>query len=180
MIRFFGGLQKLNKTQGGFTLLEIIIAIAISGVLGVATVGAIFQIGNINSLDNAHVIAVKQVENGLHYIIRDVQMVQHPAAGTDLAFPLTLSWKTWEDNKTIQVVYSVNPDGELIRQYSENGGAATNLRVAKFVSSDSAKTHWSYDSATRWMTVKITATGTSGPKQAEETRIISIIPRSGS
>jgi type II secretory pathway pseudopilin PulG len=180
MNTFSRWLKKLNRSQVGFTLLEFIAVLGISGFLGAGIVSSISQIGNTSDIDSSHVIAVKQAENAVSYIIRDAQMAHSPVAGTNVSFPLTLSWKTWDNCTSIQVIYSVGQNGNLVRQYSENGGQSTSITIAKFISTSTSETCWSYDSAANIMTIKITARVTSGTKQGEEMRSISIMPRSGS
>jgi prepilin-type N-terminal cleavage/methylation domain-containing protein len=167
--------KMLTRNQIGFTLIEVIIGIAICGMLGGGIVTAIYQIGRVSDMGNARVTAVKQVENALFYINRDVQMAQNPIVGTNSSFPLTLSWKSWEDNVQHQITYNLNSAGNLTR----NNGTTTST-VAKFIDTDNGNTNWTYDSNSHKMTVVITATVIAGHKQSTETRKVEIIPRPGS
>lgn len=163
------------RNQIGFTLIEVIIGIAICGILGGGIVTGIYQIGRINDMNNAHVTAVKQVENAVHYLIRDVQMAQNPTISTEASFPLTLSWKSWEDNVQHQITYNLDSEGNLTRNYG-----TTTSTVAKFIDTDNADTNWTYNFSANKMTIVITATVTAGHRQSTETRKVEIIPRSGS
>ena len=167
--------NKLFRNQIGFTLIEVIIGVAICGILGGGIVTAIYQIGRINDSNNARVTAVKQVENAFYYLNRDVQMAQNPSVGTNAAFPLTLSWKSWEDNVQYQITYNLDSSGNLTR----NNGAITST-VAKSIDTANNHTNWTYDSSAHKMTILITSMVIDGHIQATETRKIEIIPRSGS
>jgi prepilin-type N-terminal cleavage/methylation domain-containing protein len=177
-------LKRETKGQRGFTLLEMAIALLITATLSFGIVSATSQITGINSLDNAHVVAVKQVENAIHYINRDVQMAQKVEIdGT--GYWLRLTWTSWGTPTatppvppaTTQITYNVDSDGNLIR----SDGSA-NMTVAKFITAKSAVLN--VDSLTipakKWYTIRISCTATSGPKQASETREVEIIPRPGS
>ena len=63
----------LNKRQNGFTLLELIIALAIGviilGVLG----GALYQILAASSSSSNNIMAIRQVQNAGYWISMDVQ-----------------------------------------------------------------------------------------------------------
>jgi prepilin-type N-terminal cleavage/methylation domain-containing protein len=174
-MRLFIGLKTKPTNQRGFTLLETMVALCITGFVALAVVTTIYQLQAISNSHYAHITAVKQLENALHYLIRDVQSAQNPTAGTQVSFPLTLSWKSWEDNVQHQVTYSLDGSGNLTR----NDGTHTST-VAKFIDTANDNTHWSYDSGGHNMTIVLTCTVHSGSKQASETRNIQIIPRPGS
>jgi prepilin-type N-terminal cleavage/methylation domain-containing protein len=172
------------KGEKGFTLLEMAIALLITAAVSFGVVSAISQITGINSLDNAHVVAVKQVETAIHYLNRDVQMAQKVEIdGT--GYWLRLTWTSWGTPTasppvpptTTQITYNVDGNGNLIR----HEGTA-NMTVAKFITAKSAvlNTDTSTIPAKKWYTIQISATATSGPKQASETREVEIIPRPGS
>jgi prepilin-type N-terminal cleavage/methylation domain-containing protein len=177
-------LKREAKDQRGFTLIEIAISLLITAALSFGIVSATSQITGINSLDNAHVIAVKQVENAIHYLNRDVQMsqkVEIDGAG----YWLRLTWTSWGTPTatppvppaTTQIIYNVDGEGNLVR----NDGS-TAMTVAKFITAKSAvlNTDILTIPAKKWYTIKISVTATAGPKQATETREVEIIPRPGS
>lgn len=62
-----------HRGQGGFTLVELIVALAITAIIGSVISGAIFQIFNVSAANSNHMKAVKQVENALYYIDRDAE-----------------------------------------------------------------------------------------------------------
>jgi prepilin-type N-terminal cleavage/methylation domain-containing protein len=168
----------MNAKQQGFTLIEVMIALAIGGMLATGVGMAIYQVFNVNSITNARIQAVKQVENANFYINRDVQMAQTITPQGGQGFPLVLSWTDWDTCNSNQVTYSLQ-NGNLVRQYRLNLGAPTSLTVARFINSSPADTSCSYDTANHQLTIKLTSNTVSSSKQASETRVSTIIPRPG-
>lgn len=169
----------MKLKQSGFTLIELLIAMAIAGLLAIGISVAISQIFNVNSIDNARIQAVKQVENALHYINRDAQMAQTVAPQGSQGFPLTLSWVAWDSCDSNQVTYTLQ-NGNLIRQFQLNSEPPTNLTVARSIDGAPENTNCVYSAVDHQLTVTLTSSFTSGSKQATETRVSDIIPRSGS
>ena len=92
----FHRLGLLNKNQRGFTLIELILAIAITGGITMA----IFQVFTGNTRSTNHMIAVKQVQNAGYWLSRDTQMARDVVPGDDGDTGdveiLTLTWVGWE------------------------------------------------------------------------------------
>jgi prepilin-type N-terminal cleavage/methylation domain-containing protein len=182
-MRYFRGLKKLAADRRGMTLIEVMIGLVISGILGIGVTATIFQIGSVNNADSARVIAVKQVENSIHYLNRDVQMAQKVEID-GAGFWLRLTWTSWGTPTATppvppsvnQITYTVN-NGSLVR----NDGVTT-ASVANLITSYSAVANTDYSTipAMKWYTIEISATAVSGSRQAVETRKLEIIPRPGS
>ena len=67
---------KLRKGQSGLTLIEVLVAMAITGVVSAAVVSTLYQLQAVSASHYARIMAVNQVENAIQYINRDVQSSQ--------------------------------------------------------------------------------------------------------
>ena len=89
--------------EKGFTLIELIIAIAIIGVASGAASLAIFQTFKGIERNNNYMTVVRQVENAGYWLSRDALMADSINAD-NLTPPdfLVLTWREWDsDNKAI-------------------------------------------------------------------------------
>ena len=129
------------KNQRGFSLIEMIIVLAIIGFVVAGTNIAIFQVIRGSSSSSNHMTAVRQVQNAGYWISRDAQMAQDLAPSlSPNGFPLTLSW-TDRNGYDHQVVYSlVETSGGLSELQRHHTCAALSLdansTVAEFIDPD--------------------------------------------
>ena len=171
---FLAEYKIFSRAKSGFTLIEIMIGLVLLGLIGTATTTAISQIFDFNGRNTARMIAIKEIENAINQINRDVQQAQVINVNTDdpSGLPLTLSWKDWNNN-SFNIEYS-EQDGQLIR--TENGGTA---RVFMY-NLDLSQTMCQYEMDVvlnrKVFTMQLTSTVT-GYRTASETRSINIIPR---
>jgi prepilin-type N-terminal cleavage/methylation domain-containing protein len=115
--------------QLGMTLIEVILAMGISAVIIGGISGVIYQIIMNNMRSTSHMVAVKQVENALHFMLRDIQMAQVvQIEGLPENERLKLSWKDW-NNTNYVVIYSLD-DGVLSRNYSAGEVTAISRYIA--------------------------------------------------
>jgi prepilin-type N-terminal cleavage/methylation domain-containing protein len=178
----FHRLGLINKKQQGFTLLEILLAMAISGIItGVITM-TIFQVVSGTARTNNHMIAVRQAQNAGYWVSRDVQMSQVVVTDDDPGTPepelVTLTWTDWATNKSHEVIYTLEdiPDStvkNLRRSHSVGGGAADINTVAQFIDPD--ETICVPDDGV--LTFTVTATVGAGSQEQSETRTYEIVPR---
>lgn len=164
--------MTINKNQRGYTLLEVLVATAITGLIVAGLTTAIFQISDVNAMSRARMAAIKEVENAVSWISLDAQSAQTISTTSPSGFPLTLSWVDW-DNTSTDISYSVQ-DGQLHRSQSINGEEPINTVIIPHVNSEQQMTNCQFSMGV--LTLKITAT-INGFRTASETRYFNITPR---
>ena len=173
-MKFFK-LKQLHNGQKGFTLIEVIVVLAISGIIGLGATTATVQMLTQTSKNNNYTTASRHTMNAIHWISRDTQMAQNIDPGGSAGFPLTLSWTDW-DNTWYQATYSI-VDDELRRSYSVNGGGPSVTLVAQYVNSTSDNTSCDYTSGV--LTLQVTSTVGEGTQELSVTKVREITPRPG-
>ena len=179
----FSRLKKINKNQKGFTLIELIMVIAITAlIIGVIAV-SIFQLYKVHASTSNRMLAVRQVQNAGHWISRDVQMTQQEPVivndGGQLE-SITLAWQEFgttdaNDATLHEVTYTLLVNGDLKRSHSVNGGDPTETLVAQYIESGETSCVWDDDADKLVLTV--TASVGTWPKVENETRVYEVIPR---
>jgi prepilin-type N-terminal cleavage/methylation domain-containing protein len=178
----FHKLGLINKNQRGFTLMEIVLVFAISGIIAGSITMTLFQVVNGSGRTNNHMTAVRQVQNAGYWVSHDAQLAQsieiddNPLGG---GFPLVLSWTGWDDVEH-EVTYSleemVGGPKQLKQSYSI-GSELTETIVAQFINPDPEKTKCGFTDGMLVFTV--TATVGYGSQEQSETRVYEIVPRPG-
>jgi len=159
----------LKKNQRGFTMIELLVIIALTGIIGAAATMSIHQIFTGTALSNDQNTAINQVRNAGHWISRDVQMAK---PNTIVVYEPTeqnfLGLTIWEDpngDTTHTVTYTLQ-DGKLWRNYD-----AEQTLIAQYIKPKGADTDCHWDGEV--LTVNITAQ--VGDKT--ETRTFQVKPR---
>jgi prepilin-type N-terminal cleavage/methylation domain-containing protein len=132
-------LPKRLSGQAGYTLIEMIMVIALMGLITVAINQAIAQTVRISSHGTDSMTAIKQVEDALRWFTLDVQQSQiiEPEPGD--GFPLSLSWAE-SDSTQHAVTYTIN-GSELERSVSIAGSPLTDMVVARYINPDATATN---------------------------------------
>ena len=166
---------RLIKSGKGFTLIEMVVALAITGIISLGAASATYHV-MINGGRNADAVAASQYAlNAVHWISRDVQMSQEVSTEGASGFPLTLQWVTW-DNSEHEIVYSIE-DGTLTRWYSIGGVEESEVVVAQYIDTDTEMTSCVFSSGV--LTLKITATVGEGLHAVSVGKVREIVPRPG-
>ena len=163
------------KRQRGFTVIEVIVSLMITSIIGLTGAMATGQVLTQSTKNSDYTTASRHAMNAIFWVSRDAQMSQTVTPSGATGFPLTLSWTEW-DNSQHQVVYSI-AGGKLTRSYTINGGTPLATLVAQYVNSVSQNTTCNY--ADRVLTVRVTATVGDGAHALSVSKTREITPRPG-
>lgn len=138
------------KKEGGFTLIELLVSIAIIGLLGVAVNMGITQTVRLGAHGSEYVTAIKQVENALQWLNKDVQQAQRITLTMGTGFPISIYWTEW-DGTTNEITYQISGD-ELQRVHTINSSDTRQIVVARYVETDSQLTNCRFtDNGSFWL-----------------------------
>ena len=177
-------MRLTNRNQRGFTLVELLVALAIEGILAGGIVAVIFQVSNVSSKSADHMTAIKQVENAAHWLSRDAMMAQtHPSESDNYSsFPLTLTWADWDytthDTTENNVVYTIeNGDLKRTQNVRINGGSwsPTVSLIARYIDPSLEMTHYRFKNGA--LEFRICARVQQGSRVILEAREYKVIPR---
>lgn len=161
--------RLVHSNQRGVTLIELLLAVAITGIVTGGITMTFFQVLTGNARTSSHMTAIKQVQNAGYWISHDAKMAQDVDTDDDPGTPelelVTLTWTEW-DNTAHQVTYDI-VNGELKRTEG-----ATETVVARYIDSTKTKCEMTGDK----LILTVTATVT-GSQERSETRVYEVIPR---
>jgi len=100
-------IKKLKKDEKGFTFIELLIAILLTGIIASAITGTILYVFNLNFSTANRMTAVRQVRNVGFWVSPDVQMAKNVALGENQGFPINLTWTEWETGDLHEIIYSL-------------------------------------------------------------------------
>jgi type II secretory pathway component PulJ len=141
-----------HKKEGGLTLIETMVSLAITGFIGLGASMSSVQVLNETSRNNDYTAASRNAMNAVYWISRDAQMAQviSGVAGFPRTADLSLAWEEW-DNSSHNATYSLE-NGNLVRTYSVDGQSTETL-VAEYINDDSAMTHCTSVNGTLLLTI---------------------------
>jgi prepilin-type N-terminal cleavage/methylation domain-containing protein len=166
----FHKLGRIIKSQKGLTLIELMVALAISGIISGGITMTFYQLVTGGIRASNHMTLVRQVQNAGYWVSDDAQAAQdvddNPAGGEFLV----LTWTDW-DGVVNTVTYTL--DGTEL--WRDDGVHQT--PVAKFI--DPAETSVEFndtngDSIKDTLIFKVTAVVGNSPP---ETRVYKVVPR---
>lgn len=92
-------MTKMKNGQRGFTLIEILVAMAVGGMLLSGLVVAIFQTFGVTLSSSTQITALENIKNAAYWITKDVRMAAttNLADGGNSTNSLILDWTNWYD-----------------------------------------------------------------------------------
>jgi hypothetical protein len=120
-----------RQGECGFMLMELMIAIVITGIIIIGVSTLIFQVLAVNAMSSNTLTVTKQVESALHHLNRDVQMSEN-ITGTETEW-LVLEW-AWDDGNH-RVAYEIEGD-RLFRSHTISGSLESRSLVAQYIDTD--------------------------------------------
>ena len=156
------------KNESGFTLIEILVSLAISGLIGLGAAMASAQVLNETSKNNDFTTASRNAMNAVYWISRDAQMAQtiSGVTGFPVTSDLSLSWIEWE-NSSHNATYSLE-NGRLLRTYNVDGQITETL-IAEYINANPGSTNCTSVNGTLILT--ITSSVGEGSKVVHVTRV---------
>ncbi len=137
--------------QKGFTLVELLVAMAVGGLVMMSAVGIIYQVMWGTGRTNSQVVALTDVHQAALRLKKDLQMAQlgegdFPADGTAVVTltpdgsTATLGWRDYtsfdlEENKDHTSTYNLLDDGKLQRTYDYEKPSETTSIVGRNITS---------------------------------------------
>lgn len=172
----FSILGSPNKDQRGISMIELLVGVAIFGLISSGVAYTVMQMLSVNASSNNHVTAIRQVQNVGYWASRDAQQAQtitdeDDPETTDITESLIVEWVEW-DGTTNKIVYVV--DGNEVKRIVDINGSTEEYIIARFIT----VADFVLDENNRLLTVTVTAT-VGGFQQVEETRVYEVIPRAG-
>lgn len=165
----------INKNQLGFTLLEVLAALAISGMVSTGITMTLYQVVTGSTRTSNHMNAIRQVQNAGYWVSRDAQLIQGEPDivkdGDDQLESITLTWTDWGGMPNT-VIYTFE-DTELWRD-----DGVQQARIAQFINPAPTKTMCDFTDGV--LTFTVTVTIGSGSQEQSETRVYRVVPRPGS
>ena len=159
--------------QRGITVVELLVAIAIVGLISAGIATLISQIITGNTRTSNHMIAVRQVQQAGKDVSQDTLQAQEIIPGPNDGFPLLLRW-TDIGGVANNITYTIAESGELLRTHVRDPGDSDSRVIARYIAAASVDVFGSIPECDppcyRGLTLEVMAIVGDGPYQASETR----------
>jgi prepilin-type N-terminal cleavage/methylation domain-containing protein len=173
-----------GRLQKGFTLVELLVAIAVGSIISLAVIGSIAQLLNGSTRSSNHMAAVRQVQNAGYWVSRDAAMSSSTNTTTGYPDFLIFKWTNWDGVRN-QVRYVLeHTAGDLnnlrrIQTVNDNEIGSTLVGQYIYYDGSTSGTYASYPPNSGNMTFTVIATVGTGVKASTERRTYEVKPRPG-
>jgi type II secretory pathway component PulJ len=171
----FRRLVLTHRNEKGITLVELLVAMLVTGIISASITATVWQVFTINSRSLNHMTAIRQAQSAGYWVSHDALMAQSiTTSGTASGLPMTLTWTDW-DGTVHNVTYSIDGNSRLERQGASVSSVASYI-VPKSLT-DSNGTSCNFTNGKLIFTVK--AKVGSGSTAGTEIRVYEVTPRTG-
>jgi prepilin-type N-terminal cleavage/methylation domain-containing protein len=158
----------LKLTEKGFTLVEVLVALAILSAIGTVMSSATIMIIKTSSQNSELNVNLRQVQNAGHWISQDAIMAQEIDTNKPGVF-LSIVWSDWGGNSfNIDYVLEGNT---LKRQLNDNAA----VLIADYIVPEDTTCVWVEEENKLTVTIKASLHGDEGKHWVE--RVYEISPR---
>jgi type II secretory pathway pseudopilin PulG len=167
-------IRLFHKNRAGFTLIDMLAAIMITGIIAIGASVSTAQVMNQTSRNNDFTTATSNAMNALHWMSRDALVAQtvNGTTGFPLTETLSMRWTGW-DNSVYTANYTIT-GGQLRRIYSD-GTSVTSTVIAEHINPAAGMTGCVSSNGT--ITITITSSVGAGAKVIDVTRVREISSR---
>jgi prepilin-type N-terminal cleavage/methylation domain-containing protein len=176
--------QRAGWSERGFTMIEVIVALVIVGMIASSASMVMGQMFRVNASSTSRITVIRQVQNAGSYISNDIQtareVVIDPGA---TGFPLVITWTDWDTATAYRAEYYITAQKELFRHYTAMLGEATVQETTTLVSAcldltgTPPNTLFRRVQGTERFSLKVTAVLPGYPVDVRETRTYEMLPR---
>lgn len=166
----------MHREQKGFTLVELLVAMAITAIIGSVLVSVITQVFIIPNAASARLTALMQVDQAVDAITRDALQAQTPLGTTQVYFA-DMQWLDFGTTNLNEVKYTIDAKGTLWRAYYYKKTLVSTAVVAKNIDATKSSCSLTVNVLSGYtMSLNIVST-VGGARPASETRQVQISPR---
>ena len=163
--------HKLGS-KNGFTLIEILVGLALTGILITGIVVTIFQVNVGTAQNKNNMYMLRQVQTAGYYISRDALQAECIGLGTNNGFPIALSWSDPATSENHSIKYEYDSNTRYLTRIDLVN--STTIRIADNIDSTTSFT----TNGTDYFSLTVTA-NMNGYQPASATRTYEIEPRIG-
>jgi len=156
----------------GFTLIEVLVVIALTGIISAAAAMSIHQVFTGTASSNDQNTVINQVRNAAYWIVRDGQMAKTVNDNPEAPKFLELTWGSWNGSESYNVTYELldSSGGLKVLQRNYDG---QQMLIAQYIKPEGAGTDCHWDEVERVLSLNITAE----VNDKTETRTFQVKPR---